>query len=139
MKKSPTISNPNPPRKSTSGNIPSPPSSAVATPPSSNPASSTQRWPTPVDGGFSRPHVVDLVSCNQRRFWKSVTRNFRRYLTCFKPAEPAPNGGGKRSAAENNGGRKLQKNCNYYSEMNDEERDEKLNSVISYCKDSTSR
>ncbi|KAI8023351.1 hypothetical protein LOK49_LG03G02964 [Camellia lanceoleosa] len=36
-------------------------------------------------------------------------------------------------------GGKLLKNCNYYSEMNEEERNEKLISAIRYCKDSKCR
>ncbi|KAF5952371.1 hypothetical protein HYC85_010315 [Camellia sinensis] len=37
------------------------------------------------------------------------------------------------------GGKSPKKNCNYYREMNEDERNEKLTSAISYCKDSKCR
>ncbi|XP_028058853.1 uncharacterized protein LOC114262679 [Camellia sinensis] len=54
-------------------------------------------------------------------------RKVKRYLTCYKSTEPGTKGRG-------DGGKSLKKSCNYYSEMNEEERNEKMTSAISYCK-----
>ncbi|CAL5361104.1 unnamed protein product [Camellia sinensis] len=55
------------------------------------------------------------------RFGMSLMRKVKRCFTCYKPTD------------RGDGGKSL-KNCMYYSEMSAEERNEKITSVISYCK-----
>ncbi|CAL5436435.1 unnamed protein product [Camellia sinensis] len=62
-----------------------------------------------------------------KEFGTLLMRKVKRYLTCYKSTEPGTKGRG-------DGGKSLKKSCNYYSEMNEEERNEKMTSAISYCK-----
>ncbi|CAL5354717.1 unnamed protein product [Camellia sinensis] len=94
---------------------------------------------------------MDLIRCNHQRFWTSVTQKLKRYLTCYKPTKPGTKQKDKgkmrmdlcnlseKKTSLGDGGKSPKKNCNYYSEMNEEERNEKLKSAISYCKDSKCR
>ncbi|CAL5401562.1 unnamed protein product [Camellia sinensis] len=84
-------------------------------------------------------------------FWTSVMRKLKKYLTCCKLAEPRAKEKYKgkmrmnscylseKKTSRGDGGKLPKKNCNYYSEMNEEERNEKLMSAIRYCKDSKCR
>ncbi|THG03806.1 hypothetical protein TEA_026746 [Camellia sinensis var. sinensis] len=96
---------------------------------------------------MSQPQLVDLARHNHQRFWTS----FKRHLTCYKLTEPGTKEKYKgkirmdlcnlleKKTSRGDGGKSPKKNYNYYSEMNEEERNEKLTSTISYCKDSKCR
>ncbi|KAI8553662.1 hypothetical protein RHMOL_Rhmol05G0033700 [Rhododendron molle] len=118
-------------QKHTKGTSPSFPS------PSSSHVSSPQRSPlSPINGSpLSQPQFVDLARCDHQKFWKLVTRNFARYLTCYRETDTRPRAErrGKCRRLENNGDDEAQESCRYYSEMSDEERAEKLRSAIKYC------
>ncbi|CAL5358869.1 unnamed protein product [Camellia sinensis] len=55
-----------------------------------------------------------------KRFGTLLMRKVKRCFTCYKPTD---HGNGEKSP----------KNCNYYSEMSAEEKNEKITSAISYC------
>ncbi|XP_057468470.1 uncharacterized protein LOC130757685 [Actinidia eriantha] len=141
MTKSPKSSPSNSPHYHTNGTVPSP--SSTPPPPISH-KSSTHQSPLHSNAS-SQPHLVDLATCNHQRVWRSVTRTLRRYLMCFKPEELRTKEKGKSNVLENGGdrkstmndGEKSPRNCNYYSEMNDEERHEQIKQAIIYCKNST--
>ncbi|KAI7988418.1 hypothetical protein LOK49_LG13G02125 [Camellia lanceoleosa] len=72
----------------------------------------------------------EVTADEDKMFGTSLMRMVKRYLTCYKSTEPGTKGRG-------DGGKSLKKSCNYYSEMNEEERNEKMTSAISYCKGDT--
>lgn len=82
---------------------------------------------------FSRSPFEDIAKCNQHKFWKQVNRGLKRYFTCLKPMKSRNR---DTKTCCNLSSASPETNCNYYSEMNSEERAEKLRSAIVYCKDS---
>lgn len=87
--------------------------------------------------GSTSPHLVDLSRSCHQRFCKSLAQNLKRYLICFMPVESKSKSHNVLLVEECSSVHSPKNNCNYYTNMNDEERDENLKSVITYCKDST--
>ncbi|KAI3802873.1 hypothetical protein L1987_31018 [Smallanthus sonchifolius] len=81
----------------------------------------------------SSPAAVDLLSCSHQKFGYRLTRKLKRYLGCFKTQDS--NSLEKKAGFKNGEIVAVGMHSpNYYSDMNDEERDEKLKSAIVYCK-----
>ncbi|KAI7988694.1 IAA-amino acid hydrolase ILR1-like 1 [Camellia lanceoleosa] len=91
---------------------------------------------------MSQPQLVDLARRNHQRFGTLLSRKLKRYLTCYKLTKPGTKEKYKgkirmgscnlsdKKTSHSNGGKSPN------SEMNEEERNEKLKFAISYCKDS---
>ncbi|CAH1419757.1 unnamed protein product [Lactuca virosa] len=123
----------------TSESISTPSVAIVITPPIktiSPPPTTTLSPPPP-----SSPEFLDLLRCNHQNLWNCFRRKMKRYIGCFKSEDS--------SSLEIKGEFKNDRftgvnststtipSPNYYSHMNNEERDEKLKSAIVYCKQST--
>ncbi|KAK1417378.1 hypothetical protein QVD17_26505 [Tagetes erecta] len=91
--------------------------------------------PSPSQTTVSSPVVIDLLRCDHRRFSYRFTRKLKRYLKCFKSEESEKKTGLKNGVIAVNSS--ITNSPNYYSDMNDEERDEKLKSAIVYCNNGT--
>ncbi|KAI3790116.1 hypothetical protein L2E82_02930 [Cichorium intybus] len=87
----------------------------------------------------SSPEFVDLLRCNHQNLWNCF-RNLKTYMGCFKSQDSSSleiKGGIKEDRFVGVSSRSTMPSPNYYSDMNSEERDEKLKSAIVYCNHST--
>lgn len=123
----------------TSESISTPSVAIVITPPIKTippPPTTTLSPPPP-----SSPEFLDLLRCNHQNLWNYFRRKMKRYIGCFKSEDSSSleiKGEFKNDRFEGVSNTSTTiPSPNYYSHMNNEERDEKLKSAIVYCKQST--
>lgn len=98
------------------------------------PSQSNTTTPT-VSPPPSTPEAVDLLRCNHQTLCYRFTRKLKRYLGCLKSKDSKSlETKNNKVAATSSCSHSMTLSPNYYSDMNPEERDEKLKSAIVYCK-----
>ncbi|KAL4589558.1 hypothetical protein LXL04_002466 [Taraxacum kok-saghyz] len=105
----------------------------ILTIPSPPPSSPTTFSPPPT----SSPEFIDLLRCNHQNLCNCFTRKLKRFMGCFKSEDSSSleiRGELKNDSLEEVSSTSTMSSPKYYSNMNNEERDEKLKSAILYCK-----
>nr|GFA40416.1 hypothetical protein [Tanacetum cinerariifolium] len=108
------------------------------------PAITPQRKPPSAVSEPPRPslEVVDIVRCNHNKVLSTFTRKLLGCAVCFNPKDmemetkTKPENKKDKVVAVTIFSGNMMHSPNCYSEMNHEEREEKLKSAIVYCKNS---